>query len=54
MVKVGDTVKDSDGTVGKVIESSDSHNIFVQFDNGGSGLYCVVPTCNHYDPLQTV
>lgn len=52
VAKTGDIVMDNDGNTGMVIEAGDIHNILVQFDNGGSGLYCMVESCDHYDPLQ--
>ena len=33
----GDRVIDDDGCVGTVIRATDPHNIFVEYDNGGSG-----------------
>lgn len=57
-------VQDDNGNVGLVKECDDMHNIFVEYDTGGSGYYCVVIGCKekrlndgsdlrslHYDPL---
>lgn len=32
----------------KVVE--DIHNILVEYDDGGGGLYCMDPTCEEFDP----
>jgi hypothetical protein len=50
---VGTTVTDSVGNVGVVRCSVDPHNVWVDFNNdGGSGLYCIVPGCEEYDGLK--
>lgn len=36
-------------TPGKVIECSDPHNVLIQFENGGSSLYCMVQDCDERD-----
>lgn len=38
-------VQDEEGTVGTIIDSNDIHNIIVEFDNGGQGLYCLCEGC---------
>ena len=53
-IQVGGKVVDDDGYIGVVIEASDPHNIFVKYDNGGSGYYCIVPSCAEYDPLRLI
>jgi hypothetical protein len=50
---VGTTVTDDEGNVGVVRCSKDLHNVEVDFDNnGGFGLYCIVPDCDEYDGLK--
>ena len=38
---VGMRVKDREGNIGTVKECDDIHNVFVEYDNGGSGLHCL-------------
>lgn len=60
----GMRVHNAEGDVGTVKECEDIHNVFVEYDNGGSGLHCLVEGCietttingqlveiPHYDPL---
>ena len=60
----GMRVQDGEGNVGTVKECEDIHNVFVEYDNGGSGFHCLVEGCTdtttindeqfeipHYDPL---
>jgi hypothetical protein len=42
---IGMRVQDDDGNIGTVKECEDIHNIFVYYDNGGSGLHCLVEGC---------
>ena len=50
-IKEGMKVVDTDGMIGTVKDRHDGHNIYVIYDNkGGSGLYCVIPTCKEYEP----
>ena len=50
-LKVGDIVHDPDMEVhGIVREIEDIHNVFVEYNGGGSGLYCMDPACEDYDP----
>lgn len=56
---VGLRVEDSVGIKGKVIECSDIHNVLVEYDMGGSGLYCISEKCcdmkaKEYDPLYHI
>lgn len=44
-IKIGMRVMDEDGDIGTVKECDDAHNILVEFPNGGTGLYCLVPNC---------
>lgn len=44
-IKIGMKVIDEDGDVGTIKECDDAHNILVEFTNGGTGLYCLVPNC---------
>ena len=61
---IGMRVMDDEGNVGTVKECEDIHNVFVEYDNGGSGLHCLIEECietttinsqlvemPHYDPL---
>ena len=48
---VGISVCDDNNNVGTVKECSDLHNVNVHYDNGGSGLYCIIESCHEYDPL---
>lgn len=56
-IKIGIHVIDSHGNKGIVKTADDIHNIFVEYYNGGSGLYCIDPDCLHlnnheiFDPL---
>jgi len=52
---IGDYVFDPDmnehGEYGIVREIHDIHNVFVEYENeGGSGLYCLDPACEDFDP----
>lgn len=42
---IGMRVQDDEGNIGTVKECYDIHNIFVKFDNGGTGLYCLIEGC---------
>ena len=61
---IGMRVQDNEGNVGIVKECEDIHNVLVEYDNGGSGLHCLVEGCAdtktindeqfeipYYDPL---
>ena len=57
---VGQRVKDKDGNIGIIRAVEMPHNILVEYDNGGSGVHCLLPDCNemigsvkvcYYDPL---
>lgn len=41
----GKKVIDEDGEIGTIIDCSDVHNVYVEGDNGGSGLYCFAKGC---------
>ena len=48
---MGDIVHDPDMEAhGIVREIEDIHNVFVEYNGGGSGLYCMDPACEDYDP----
>jgi hypothetical protein len=50
-LRVGDNVYDPDmDAYGIVKQIPDIHNIFVEYDDGGSGLYCLDPKCEDFDP----
>lgn len=66
-IVVGMRVKNNERITGIIKECDNIHNIFVEYDNGGSGLYCLVKDCiettiineqvieiPHYDPLYQV
>ena len=38
-------VKSHDGSLGTIIECEDLHNVNVEYDTGGAGLYCFVDGC---------
>lgn len=42
---IGMRVQDNEGNIGTVKECDDIHNIFVEFDNGGTGLHCLIEGC---------
>lgn len=44
-------VTDEDGVIGEVKQCDDLHNIWVVYDNGGSGFYCLDENCKDYDKL---
>lgn len=49
-IKKGDRIYDSRMDVfGVVKEADDIHNVFVEFEPDGSGLYCLDPSCSEYD-----
>ena len=52
----GARVVDSEQNTGTIMNIDDKHNVEVQFDNGGAGLWCFVDDCEEYkkdskDPL---
>lgn len=64
---VGMRVRDSGERIGTVTEIQDQHNVFVEYDGGGTGWHCLVEGCYemqetidgtlmipHYDPLYEV
>ena len=51
MFDIGNQVIDKYGNIGKVVNVKDLHNIEVEYYSGGSGIYCIDPECNHYDPI---
>ena len=55
--EVNERVRDREGDEGRVKSSHDLHNIEVEFDNGGFGLFCLVEGCpeRHYgDVLEPI
>ena len=44
-LKIGMQVMDEDGDIGIIKECFDAHNILVEFQNGGTGFYCLAPNC---------
>ena len=42
---IGMHVQDNDGDTGIIKECKDIHNVLVEYDNGGSGLHCLVEEC---------
>jgi hypothetical protein len=54
-LKIGDSVKDSDGNEGKIISMETIHNVDVELMSGGKGIYCLDPDCEDlYDPLEKI
>lgn len=53
-VYVGLKVIDNDDFTGLVTSCSDIHNVYVDYGDGGSGLYCLDKNCENYDPLFKV
>ena len=50
-VRSGLCIQDEDGYVGMITSIEDIHNIHIDLDNGGSGIYCMDPTCQYYNKL---
>lgn len=42
---IGMMVADDEGNIGVVKNHKDIHNIVVEYNNGGSGLHCLVKDC---------
>ena len=38
------------GVYGHIIDNKDIHNILVEYDDGGRGLYCLNKKCEEFDP----
>jgi hypothetical protein len=38
------------GVHGHIIDNKDIHNILVEYEDGGSGLYCLDKKCEEFDP----
>jgi len=51
---LGDPVIDGEGTTGKIISIENIHNVLVDYDNGGSGYYCLSRKCKRYSPLRVI
>jgi hypothetical protein len=50
-LEINDYVYDSDMEVyGKVKNNQDIHNIIVEYEEYGGGLYCMDPNCEEFDP----
>lgn len=41
----GKKVIDNDGNIGIIKEWGDLHNVFVEYEGGGSGLHCIIEYC---------
>lgn len=54
LIEIGSRVVDINGNIGVVLHIHDIHNIEVEYDKGGSGLYCDDIECTHYDRLRLV
>jgi hypothetical protein len=50
-IEVGMRVIDQDDHIGTIKECEDIHNILVEYENGGSGFYCLDEKCEEYDEL---
>jgi hypothetical protein len=48
-LSIGMEVEDWWGEPGKVTECDDPHNVLIEFNNGGSSLYCMVDDCENRD-----
>lgn len=46
-LEIGMEVLNSDGDIGIVTDLECAHNILVEYDNGGKGLYCLVDNCEY-------
>ncbi|MCP4355241.1 MAG: hypothetical protein GY793_06340 [Proteobacteria bacterium] len=44
-------VVDKDKNIGTVKQCFDMHNVWVVYDVGGSGFYCIEKDCKDYDPI---
>ena len=42
---VGQKVIDEDGDKGTIVEIENIYNIYVKYDNGGSGIFCLNGCC---------
>jgi len=50
-LKIGGLVYDEFfGVYGHIIDNKDIHNILVEYEDGGSGLYCLDKRCKDFDP----
>jgi len=50
-LKIGRVVYDEFfGVYGKIVDNRDIHNILVEYDDGGRGLYCLNKKCGEFDP----
>lgn len=47
-IKKGMKVIDYEGDIGTVSECGDPHNVIVQYDGGGRGLYCMEVGCDFF------
>ena len=50
-LKSGLLVIDTNGILGTISSIEDKHNVHVDYDNGGTGIYCMDTECSYYDPL---
>lgn len=48
-IKVGLHVIDTHGDVGVITSCEDLHNVQVEYDNEGKGLFCLVSECKEDD-----
>jgi len=50
-LKIGAAVYDEFFKVyGHVVDVKDIHNVLIEYDDGGSGLYCLKKKCKEFDP----
>lgn len=47
-LRLGAKVVDGEQNTGVITSIQDKHNVEVQFDNGGAGLWCFVVDCDEY------
>ena len=48
-IKKGMKVVDNAGDIGIVTECEDAHNVIVQYENDGRGIYCLVEDCELFE-----
>ena len=49
-IVIGTKVVDTDGDTGVIKNVISIHNVYVEYDNGGSGLYCLDDNCKERHP----
>ncbi len=49
-IVIGTRVVDTSGDTGEIKNVISIHNVYIEYDNGGSGLYCLDDTCKDRKP----